>query len=425
MAVRRRYLGATAAGVATVFAFSLTSCSTPFGDDEVTLKLVAADYGDGPANSSTHYWAALTKAFEKKNPDIKVDVDVYNWKDVDRKVADLVKAGHAPDMAQAGAYADYAAADKLYSADDLLSIPVQGDIVASLAQAGEYHETEYGMPFAASTRRLFYNKKLFAEAGIAHPPQTWSEVARDAQLLKDHGVAVPFGLPLGPEETQAETMMWMLGGGGSYTDTTGGYAINSTDNIRTFEWVRDHLVKPGLTGTAPATTNRQDSFNAFTAGKVGMLDGHPTLIRQAAAKGLDYGTAPLPGINGNGHPTLGVSDWMMAFKQPDHRQQVGKFLDFVYRKENVEKFSAEYNLLPVTSSASQAMAADDRFRSLHGFLTQLGGAEFYPADKTTWPMVSRLVKARMGKAVAPDGNPAGTLNEIQKAADEAEQRDMS
>lgn len=35
---------------------------------------------------------------------------VYPWTDVDRKVAEMVKAGDAPDIAQIGAYADYAKA---------------------------------------------------------------------------------------------------------------------------------------------------------------------------------------------------------------------------------------------------------------------------------------------------------------------------
>ena len=41
----------------------------------------------------------------------------------------MVDAGDAPDMAQIGAYADYAAKGQLYRADDLLSIRTQADFV--------------------------------------------------------------------------------------------------------------------------------------------------------------------------------------------------------------------------------------------------------------------------------------------------------
>ncbi len=420
MAVQRRYLSLAAAGLTTAMTLSLSACGSGAGGGDVTLKLVAADYGDTEANSSQHYWDKLVKDFEKQNPNIKVEVSVYSWKDVDKKVEDMVKSGKAPDMAQIGAYADYAAQGKLYSADQLLSIPVHADFVPALAEAGEYQRIQYGMPFGASTRRLFYNKKLFAEAGIADPPQNWSQLAADAAKLKAKGVKTPYALPLGPEETQAETLMWMLSGGGSYTDSIGKYTIDSPQNVKTFEWLKKNLVGPGLTGGDPAKLNRQDAFNAFAAGEVGMLNGHPTLMKQAEAKGVDYGTVDLPGVDGKAKATMGVADWMTAFKQGGHRDQVGKFLDFVYNEKNVMDFSGEYGLLPVTTSGSQAMLADNKYAKLHSFLGQLRDAEFYPANKTSWPLVSKTVKAKMGTAVGANGNPAGVLSDIQNTANEAD-----
>ncbi|MGX7757614.1 ABC transporter substrate-binding protein [Streptomyces angustmyceticus] len=418
--MQRRYLS-LAAAIATTMTLTLTGCGSGTGSgDDVTLKLVAADYGDSKSNGSQHYWDELAGAFEKKHPGIKVDVDVYSWTDVDKKVEDMVKDGHAPDLAQIGAYADYAAKGQLYSADQLLSIPVQADFTPSLAEAGEYKRVQYGMPFGASTRRLFYNKKLFAQAGIASPPQDWDDIAHDAELLKAHGVAMPFALPLGPEETQAETLQWMLSGGGGYTDSIGKYTIDSPENVKTFTWLQKNLVAKGLTGTDPAKLNRAAAFQGFADGKVGMLNGHPTLMKQAGAKGIDYGSVELPGTNGKAKNTMGVADWMMAFKQGGHRAQVGKFLDFVYSDKNVEKFSAEYGLLPVTTSASEAMQADDTYARLHGFLKQLPNAEFYPANKTSWPLISKTVKAKMGAAVDPRGNPAGVLTDIQNTADAAD-----
>ncbi|MFG2831004.1 ABC transporter substrate-binding protein [Streptomyces sp. NPDC048434] len=399
---------------------TLTGCGLGSGDGDVTLKLIAADYGDSKSNGSQQYWDGLVRAFEKKNPGIKVDVQVYSWTDVDKKVEQLVKDGHAPDLAQTGAYADYAAKGKLYSVDKLLNVTTESNFIPSLAEAGEYERVQYGMPFGASTRRLFYNKKLFAQAGITAPPQNWDDIAHDAQLLKAHGVKMPFALPLGREETQAETMQWMLSGGGGYTDSIGKYTIDSPENVKTFNWLKENLVGKGLTGTDPAKLNRKDAFQGFAEGKVGMLNGHPTLMKQAAAKGVDYGSIELPGAHGKAKATMGVADWMMAFKQGGHRAQVGKFLDFVYSDKNVEKFSGDYGLLPVTSLASQAMLADDKYAKLHSFLKQLANAEFYPANKTSWPLISKTVKAKMGAAVGPRGNPAGVLTDIQNTADAAD-----
>ncbi|WP_371548389.1 extracellular solute-binding protein [Streptomyces sp. NBC_00554] len=410
--------------IAAVSALGMTAalggCGNSGESGDVTLRLVAADYGDSDANSSQKYWDALVKEYEADHPGIKVEVSVYSWTDVDRKVKEMVAAGKAPDMAQIGAYADYAAKGQLYTADELLSIPVQANFALQLTDAGERQRVQYGLPFASSTRLLFYNKTLFTQAGLT-PPKTWNQLAADAEVLKADGVKFPYALPLGPEEAQAETMQWMLSGGGGYTDDVGTYAIDSDENVKTFTWLKDELVGKGLTGpTAPAKLNRADAFAAFTRGEVGMLSGHPTLMKMAAAKGVKYGMVPMPGADGQSKSTLGVADWMMAFKQNGHAEQVGDFLDFVYSDKNVLAFSREYDLLPVTTSASEAMTADTDDQDLAPFLEELPTAELYPVDKTSWAGVSADVKERMGKAVGADGSPAGVLGALQAEASAAD-----
>ncbi|MBB5118031.1 ABC transporter substrate-binding protein [Streptomyces eurocidicus] len=419
---RRRFLGLTATGAATAaLAPALTACGSE-GSGTTTLKLVAADYGDKPGNSSKKYWDTLAREFHEQHGKIKIDVEVYSWNDVDKKVAEMVEAGKAPDLAQIGAYADFAAEGKLYSAEQLLTVPTQADLIASIAKAGEVHRVQYGLPFVSSTRLLFCNKTLFAQAGIAKPPESWDELKAAATKLKAvKGVTMPFGLPLGPEEAPAETMLWMLSGGGGYTDHNGAYVIYSPENVKTFEWLRDDLVGAGLTGSGdPARTNRQDVFDAFCRGEVGMLHGHPTLMQQANAKGVKFITAPLPGIKGKAKSTMGVADWMMAFKQNGHREQIGQFLDFVYSTKNVLDFTGQYDLLPVTSSALAAMHGDDKHKDLRQFLEQVENATFYPADKTSWAQVSKELKEKIGSVVKKGGDPSSVLSEIKRDADARE-----
>ncbi len=391
------------------------------GPDEVTLKLVAADYGDSKADSSQKYWDDLVQRYEKTHPGVRVDVSVYSWEKVDAKVEEMVDAGEAPDMAQIGAYADYAAKDMLYRAGDLLSIPVQADFQSQLVDAGEVKHVQYGLPFAASTRVLVYNKELFADAGITSAPRTWDDLAEDAAALRDAGVKTPYALPLGPEEAQAETMQWLLSGDSGYVDDVGAYDLDSEENISTLTWLRDELVGEGLTGpTAPAKLNRADAYAAFARGEVGMLNGHPALLKAAAEKGVEAGTVAMPGKDGRTEATMGVTDWMMAFKQNGHRKEIGEFLDFVYDEKNVLDFSRTYDLLPVTTSASETMAAEKSDAELAAFLEELPGARLYPVDKTSWAQVSAAVKQRIGGAVASGGDPREVLQGLQQVALRAE-----
>jgi multiple sugar transport system substrate-binding protein len=286
--------------------------------------------------------------------------------------------------------------------------------------AGQVNHLQYGMPFAASTRVLFYNKTLFDKAGLT-PPTDWSELAADAEALKERGVKYPFALPLGSEEAQAETMQWLLGGGGGYTDDIGTYTIDSTENISTFTWLRDNLVDKGLTGpVAPAKLNRADAFAAFADGDVGMLNGHPTLMRQAAEKGVKFGTVAMPGRTGRAKSTMGVADWMTAFRQNGHREQIGDFLDFVYSEKNVLSFSREYDLLPVTNSASEAMEESTQDKALKPFLEELPLSTLYPVGNTSWATVSADIKKRIGQAVTANGSPGAVLGQLQAAATLAE-----
>jgi multiple sugar transport system substrate-binding protein len=402
---------------------SLAGCGTSGGSgDGVTLKLVAADYDVAGGESSKKYWADLTAAFEADNPGIDVDVQIESWNDVDRKVAEMVKAGKAPDIAQIGAYADYAAAGKLYSADQMLSIPVQSNFLPPLTDAGEMKRTLYGLPFVASTRLLFYNKELFKEAGITGAPKTWDELKSDAELLKlNTGAQYPFALPLGPEEAQAETMMWLLSGGGGYTDELGRYAIDSPQNIETFEWLKENLVDAELTGpVAPAKLNRKDAFAAFTRGEVGMVNGHPSLLQAAEKAGVDVGTVALPGREGPAEASMGVADWIMGFEQNGHRKEIGTFLDYLFTDRNVLDFAGQNDLLPVTVSAQEAMRNDAEHADLKEFLEVLPGSVLPPVGKTSWAAASEDIKKNIGEAVGPGGSPARTLTRISQDARAAE-----
>ncbi|MEV6206507.1 extracellular solute-binding protein [Kitasatospora sp. NPDC051914] len=396
-----------------------TGCGT-FGDGDgggdVTLRLVAADYGDSDANSTSRFWDEVVRGFEAANPGIKVQVDLQSWNDIDKRVASLIAEGHVPDLVQTGGFADQVAAGRLYPATDVLSIDTQAGMIDAFARAGQVLGSQYGIPFVASTRVFFYNKAIFAKAGITAPPTTWDELRHDAEQIKAKvpGV-IPYGLPLGPEEAQAESMIWAMGGGGGLADNAGNYTFDSPQNRATFAWLRSNLVDKHLTYADPAATDRKTAFNDFAGGKVAMLNGHPGLIAKAVGAKIDYGTAAIPRKDASVKPaTFGVADWMMAFKANGHRAEIKKFLGHLYRKDNQLSFDEQYNLLPVTQETRADMTGSGRHRDLTEFLNALPTANFYPYGDPSWDKVSGLVKQQIGAAVKRDGDDA--LAALQAAA---------
>lgn len=408
----------SAGAAASALVLGLAACGDDGGssDGTTTIKLVAADYGDKASNASKVYWDDVVKRFEAKNKDIKVDVQVINWNDIDTKVKTMIQGGNVPDILQTGGYADKVADDLLYEADEVLSPKTKSNLIESFAKAGEVDGTQYGIPFVSSARLMFYNKEVLDKAGV-EVPQSWDDVAAAAEKIKDKKAAeIPYALPLGPEETQGESMIWEIGNGGGYTDAEGNYTIDSAQNVETFEWLKENLVDPGLTYENPATTDRKTAFADFAAGKVGMLNGHPTLIQMAKDGGVDYEVAPIPGKDGPLDSTLGVADWMMAFKDGGKQEEIKKFLDFAYSKENTLKFDEMYNLMPVTTDTLEEMQSSGKHKDLEPFFEVLPAAQFYPLGSTSWDVVSAEIKKSGGKAVSDD--PGKVLGELQQKAED-------
>jgi multiple sugar transport system substrate-binding protein len=409
----RRISGAALAATA---ALTLAACSSGGSSgggggtgSTTTLKLVVADYGTGPSNASAKYWDGIVTAFEKVHPDIKVNVTSIAWTNFDQQVQTMIQNKQYPDITEGDYFSNYAKDGLLYSASDVLSNP--GNLLPAFKAQGTYNGTQYGMPFTTSSRTLFYNKKLFTQAGITSAPQTWANVESDAAKITKLG-DVGFGLPLGAEEAQAESLLWMLGDGGGY-QTAGKYTINSAANVSAFTYLKG-LVSAGDTEPNPGTVNRTDLWKEFAEGKIGMINGSPALIPIIQSGGVlqasDWTSVPIAGKTGPLTTTLGVCDNVAAFKPNGHQAQIKEFLDFAYQDKYQLAFDKEYDLLPATTTAAKALSSDPVFGP---FLTALPNSVQYPSD-TGWANVKAKVQQTIGLAVT--GSPSTELSNLQQVA---------
>ncbi len=409
----RRISGAALAAAAALALAACGSSGSSGGGSgsggTTTLKLVVADYGTGPSNASAKYWDTIVSAFEKAHPDIKVNVTSIAWTNFDSEVQTMIQNKQYPDITEGDYFSNYAQDGLLYPASDVLSNP--GNLLPAFKAQGTYNGVQYGMPFTTSSRTLFYNKKLFTQAGIASAPQTWAEIQADAAKITRLG-DVGFGLPLGAEEAQAESLLWMLGDGGGY-QTAGKYTINSAPNVAAFTFLKG-LVSAGDTEPNPGTVNRTDLWKEFADGKVGMINGSPALIPIIQSAGVlqssDWTSVPIAGKTGPLTTTLGVCDNVAAFKPNGHAAQIKQFLDFAYQDKYQLAFDKEYDLLPATTTAAKALSTDPVFGP---FLTALPNSVQYPSD-TAWANVKAKVQQTIGLAVT--GSPSTELSQLQQIA---------
>jgi multiple sugar transport system substrate-binding protein len=379
-----------------------------------SLKLVAADYGTGPQNSSQKYWQDIVDAFHAQNPKIAVKVQTINWNDFDNQVKTMVQNKQYPDVLEGDYFPDYAQAGLLYPANQVLSSSTFSNLLPVFAKLNTYNGTQYGMPFTTSARTLFYNKKLFQQAGITSAPQTWADVQNDATKIKSLG-KIGFGLPLGSEEAQAEALLWFLGNGGGYQDDSGKWMINSSQNVEAMQFLSG-LVGAGVTEPNPGTKNRTDLWKQFAQGEIGMINGSPALIPIIQEGGklttADWVSVPIPGKNGPLDKTLGVCDNASAFKtDPGKQDAIRKFLDFVYQDKYQLQFDKEYDLLPATNSAVNALSSDPTFGP---FLKALPHSVQY-SNAPVWSQVKTQIQQTIATGLTQD--PKKVLDAIQQTAE--------
>lgn len=379
-------------------------------DSPQTIKLVAAEYSK---DNTKAFWDQFAQTYNEETGHT-LEVQVVSWENIDQQSSTMIQNNQAPDILNLNAYASYAKDDLLWSADDVLSDEIQGDILDTFVDYGTYDGKFYGFPDLSSARALFYNADLFEQAGIDGPPTTWEELAQDAQKVTDLGKSnVGYALPLGPEESQGEFSMWLYNNGGTWKDGDA-WTINSAANVDALSFLKQ-LTEDGVTQNNPARTNRADAFDLFRSGKAGMVVGFSPLAGSLDEEGsVNYEVAPFPSNDGSESKTFGVTDYLMAFKKDGNQEAVKAFYELYYQPEQVNTFIEKEGFLPVTKSGLEEFADDE---SLQVYLETLPNARLTPTDDPTWDRVKLAVQQNLGAAVDEDGDPQQVLDQLQQTAE--------
>jgi multiple sugar transport system substrate-binding protein len=252
--------------VATVAAASLALAGCGFGGGSggdasggaTTLNLLVPSYSD----NTQKLWQDVIAGFEKKNTDIKVNLEVQSWDNLESVISTKIQGGDAPDIYNGGPFAGFAADDLLYPTKDVVSSDTYSDFQESFLKNEELDGTAYALPFIASARALFVNNELLTKAGVSTPPKTWDELLDAAvKVSKLGGGVAGYGMPLGSEEAQAEAAVWLWGGGGSFGDASK-ITIDTPENLVGTEQIKK-MIDAGATQADPGSTDRSPLMDIF------------------------------------------------------------------------------------------------------------------------------------------------------------------
>lgn len=315
----RTALAVLAAAAAVVL--TATACGT--GGTGAAPK---ADTGAGDTTPVTiTFWHEFTDdrevaavdqalaAFHQKYPYITVKTVKGQ---TDDKINQAVRGGTAPDVAasfNAGNVGGWCSSGGFQDlGPDIAADHVDLGAIPKAVQAyTAYKGVRCTMPWLADTFGLYYNKALFAAAGITTPPKTMTELADDARKLTtynaDGSIKVAGFMPyFGGYEMLPEHLVtswggqWLTSDGKSNTAHDPAFADALT-------WQRnlvDSIGAAKLKTFAAAMAPEQSAQMAFENGTLAMMvDGEwrTAFIKGDNAK-VDYGTAPMPAADS--HPEL-------------------------------------------------------------------------------------------------------------------------
>ena len=184
--------------------------------------------------------------------------------------------------------------DLLMKAEDYTSPDVKSKIIPSFWESNAIDGTVWALPILASCRSLFCNMDLLNEAGITAPPTTWDEVLTACEAVKaKHGDSVvPWGLDISTDEGQAAFSYYSWNFGGGYLDASGNWALNSAENVKAVEYIKQ-LIDSGYCNSAPYTDTRYPLQDAFSAGTLAMMIGPMNMV--SADSTVNYQSVNIPG----------------------------------------------------------------------------------------------------------------------------------
>lgn len=300
-------------GLVTVL--SLSACSgtvsttsgaaaSPASNQKVTLT-VWSDFADRELKGL----GTVMDAFHKAHPNITIkNVGSQD----DNKITQSIRGGTPPDVAisfttdNIGQFCSSGSFQNLapYISRDKVNL---GNIPQATKDYSSYKGTRCAMPLLADVDGLYYNKAMFAAAGISSPPRTISELTADAKKLTtynaDGSIKVAGFVPTpGFYENTVQALAPEFGakwqdGGKSSLSTSPGWS----EMLNWQKSLTDFYGNNTLTKFTSQAGQEYSPDNAFQTGKIAMqIDGeYRTAFIKAQAPNLDYGTAPFPVTDSN------------------------------------------------------------------------------------------------------------------------------
>ncbi|MGW0422288.1 extracellular solute-binding protein [Streptomyces sp. NPDC003015] len=429
---------AAAAGAVTVSLLTLvTACgggsSTSGGsnDSPKTLTYWASNQGASIEVDKKVLQPELDK-FEKQTG-IKVKVEVVPWSDLLNRILTATTSGQGPDVLNIGntwsASLQATGALLPWNAKNFAAIGGRDRFVDSaLGSTGAQGQDPAAVPLYSMSYALYYNKDIFADAGITEPPATWAELIADGKKIQAKGKSALGAEGANLSENIHHVFVFAKQHGGDFFTSDGKPDFTNDNVVAAVKQYVDLMAKDKVIPTGDAEYAQNQSVSDFAKGKQAML------LWQSASSNLEsqgmsadkYGIAPVPVQSGTPGAGTQVNSAVMGinlavFKNTDNIDGAKKFVKFMTGDAEQKILNTAYSSIPPVKSVQE----DSTFSSganavLKNTLATSAAALPQVADESQFETaVGTAVKDLFADAAA---GRAVTTESVKAALDKAQQQ---
>ncbi|MGW0751063.1 ABC transporter substrate-binding protein, partial [Streptomyces sp. NPDC002587] len=359
---------AAAAAVVTVALLTATACgggSADSGGASNTapgeLTYWASNQGPDIAADQATLGPELKK-FEQRTG-IKVKLEVVPWPDLLNRILAATASGQGPDVLNIGNTwsSSLQATGALLPWDTANFEAIGGKdrfVESAIGSAGASGKDPAAVPLYSMSYALYYNKKMFREAGIEKPPATWDEMVTTGRKLSKDGKWALGAEGSNPSNNIHQAFVLSKQHGADFFDAAGKPSFDTPANVEAVKQYIDLMAKEKIIAPGNAEYDKNQSLQDFAGGRTAMV------LWQSAASSFtahgmkegDWGVAPVPvpdGVPGTGRNTnsmvAGIN--LAVFKNTDNIDGALKFVKFMTGDEEQKILNRAYGSIPPVKAA--------------------------------------------------------------------------
>jgi multiple sugar transport system substrate-binding protein len=368
-----RSIRAAAVGAVTMsLALAATACgggsSTGGGsnDSPKTLTYWASNQGASIAIDKKVLQPELDKF--KKQTGITVKLEVVPWSDLLNRILTATTSGQGPDVLNIGntwsASLQATGAFLPWSTANFAKIGGKDRFVDSaLGSTGATGKDPAAVPLYSMAYALYYNKQIFADAGISQPPATWTELVADGKKIQAKGKQVLGAEGANVSENIHHTFVFAKQHGADFFTADGQADFTNDGVVAAVKQYVDLMAKDKVIPVGNAEYAQNQSVSDFAKGKTAMLmwQSASANLKSQGMSDSAYGIAPIPvqsGTPGTGAQTnsmvAGIN--LAVFKNTNNLDGSTKFVKFMTSDAEQKILNTAYSSIPPVKTAQEDTA---------------------------------------------------------------------